>query len=737
MRNKGKKLSFAGLMAIPAITSIACAYTTSCAPKDKDDDSVVHILDFNDLHGAAVGYGDPDYPLTVSNKNPGIERIAKTYSDFLVRHPNTVFLSGGDNNSSDCFSSVFHGETIYPILKAMNVRYSSVGNHAFEWGLGYMSGIDEKGEEQETFEDWAQPEDEQGHYFLTSNIMNDPKYTPAYPWVYHEGEEGFVDSYNEWDTQRVQWADPATVIEIAGHPIGVIGLTTQETKKDGNQSVVTKLGFTDYIASIHFSKYWLKRNSRPGLYDKIEAFILLTHVESGQDEQTHAISGACATIAENIDTKISAIISAHSHKEVCGWIQNKYFGNAVWIGQANTAGRAILDTRFKFSQPDPITGKCSIEEVSMNIIHPEIQNSSIENARKEILSIRKQALKKKDDDLLKNVVNEFALQNTKVIEKFDNPINNAMTSGEIYPAAADRTALGHKYLWPSELIEGEQKHYVLEQMGGWINYAQLEGFRIKTKEEGEELKPALCFTSFDSITSEFAETQGGIKRPIKYGDIYQAQTYENTLYFGYLTIGQLANIVEYLLAGRNKFNYENNPDYISLSSLNNDFVSGKSMLDGGLEPISTCKYLCGPMQFWGMSFKTNQPESKIDRDRSLTFERQKDGTKIPQIKICSFADNNDLRHPEDWKDASVLLKREPKDQLIPILISSFVWTGGNKQNTMFKNYMEYNERTFGKVAEVREYTWKTFDVIFEFLESVEPGTDTDLDKELVHNISSW
>lgn len=731
MKNKGKKLGFAGLLVVPAAVSIACAYTTSCAPKVLDDDSVVHLLDFNDFHGAAVGYGDPDYALNVSNKNPGVERIAKIVSDFQYAHPNTILLSGGDNNSGDCFSSTEHGATLFPLLKAMNVRHSAVGNHAFEWGIEYLTGKDERGEHHDTFEEWAQPDDqkrEKKHWFLASNILKEPGYEEKTDWNLEEPteEKPNVD-YNLWRSKIVDWADPADMVVVGKHPIGLIGLTTQETQKDGNQKVVKNLSFIDYNASVNYAKFWLKNKIGKRAFDRIEAFVLLTHVESGQDE-SYKVSGAAADIARNVTTPVNAIISAHSHKEVCGWVRNRKFGTDVWVGQANTSGRALLDTKLEFDKPDS-TGKCKLTNVSMSLIHPKIANSSLKAARNELISIRKQAMTKPKWHILRGTVEKFAEESEFVNEKFNQQVGKAQTRGEIYPACEDRQKLGHTYQWPSDFPEAGTQNFAVEQMGGWISYAQLEGFRLLTEDSGQELKPAISFISLDSITSEFKEAE--TPYPIKYGDIYQLQVYENNLYYGYLTIGQLANIAEYSLAGRNVFNYENNPDYSNLSSLNNDFMTGEEIPE--LEKITTCKYLCGPLQFWGMSFKTTRSRGRGDRERSIAYSQLSD-KKIPKMFICDFAKDDKIKDPGTWTEVNA---DTPVNQLVPVLISSFLWTGGNKQNTMFKNYMEANEKQYGDTAKVQEFSWLTTDAIIRFLQEEQEGDDWDLGKDVVRDLVTW
>lgn len=742
MKNKGKKLSFAGILTVPAVVSFACVYTTSCKEEKVDDNSTVHLLDFNDFHGAAVGYGDPDYPLNVSSKNPGIERIAKIYYDFLKQHPNTMFLSGGDNNSSDCFSSVKHAATLFPLLKALGVQHSAVGNHAFEWGLQYLTG--EGG--QETFEDWGKPDSvEKGQYFITSNVFDVSNETDKdkyqgdiehpYEWDYiNDGpeDEKFKADFQTWNKLRVKWATPYSVIEIAGHPICLIGLTTQKTRVDGNKKVVNDLAFTNYIASAHYAKHLLETTDSD-LAKSVEAYVLLTHCEVEQNAINKEITGAAADIAANIEMPIHAIIGAHSHKEVCGYVRNNKYGTDIWVGQANTAGRALLDTKFEFGEKDPETQKCPIKSVSMSLIHPKIP-TSLESARKELLNIRKEAFKKPIDDLLRCVVDKFHEEEQIVIGEFNSKLGIAETAGEIYPPADDRTKLGHQYLWPSELYDDPKyPNYAVEQMGAWLNYAQIEGFKKLTEAEGIK-KPAICFTTFDSISAGLKAPESGEKtRPITKGDIYQAQVYENSLYFGYLTIGQLANIVNYILAGQNVFNYEHNVEYARLDSLNSDYITGDTIPD--LTPIKSCMYECGPCQFWGMKFDTTVARGAKDRQRNLDYRQQQGVGNVPKLWICD-PETSTVTDPDTWKDANYWIDQQKNDKLIPILISSFVWSGGNNQNTMFKNYMEANAKQYSG-CDVIEYPWITVDPIFKFLETAQTTTQIDLDIDLVHSLVNW
>ncbi|MCQ3914538.1 MAG: hypothetical protein MJ201_01820 [Mycoplasmoidaceae bacterium] len=96
-----------------------------------EGEEVLHILDINDLHGAAPGYGD-DVISGVSRHNPGLIRIADQMGETLRDYPGSIVLSAGDNATGDAFSTAMHGKSLFPVEKSLGVQYSAVGNHEFD-----------------------------------------------------------------------------------------------------------------------------------------------------------------------------------------------------------------------------------------------------------------------------------------------------------------------------------------------------------------------------------------------------------------------------------------------------------------------------------------------------------------------------------------------------------------------------------------------------------------------------
>lgn len=728
-----------GLIAATSIFPISNVIMSTSCSEYEEIDNAVHILNINDFHGAAVGYGDSAYPLSVSSKNPGIERLANTYNEFLKTHPNSIFLAAGDNNSGDSFSTATHGETLYPLLKAMGVRYSALGNHAFDWGIEYLTG--ESG--HDTFDGWARTEQTEGTYFIASNILNDDNhdtYEDKEDWVYDESKVGFADDFKTWNNNRVQWADPYKIIDVGGHSICLIGLTTKKTRQDGNPIATRNVSFIDYIASINYAKHLAKVNDEEK-YNAIESFVLLTHVES--DFVNEEVTGAAADIARKTNTDIDAIISGHSHKEGFGTVYNNQLQKNIWVGQANTAGRAILDTRLDFGL-DPKTQKRQAKNVSMAIIHPALNSLVFEFAQKQLEDIRKRAFKLPKENVLHSTCEEFEKREAEIREKFIEPVGHAKTQGEQYPWCNEKGQLGHTYTWPSDYpAPHPPANYVDEQMGAWINMAAMKGFVELTPHDGDILYyPSISFISFDSITHEFVVPEGG-EKPVTVGDIYQLQTYENNLSWGWLSIGQLCNIIDYMLAGEGVFNYEDNPQYALKDQLAYDPITGEKFRED-LPELKSVKYLCGPLQFWGMKFEVEEetnPDYQVFRKWHLKY-RVVNGKNIPNLWIYTPAvtkgsNKNEeivdpLLDPEKWKSADYWI--EKGWEYVPIITNSFIFNGGNDQSTMFKYYMELNAEENEDSHAVHIFPEITRDAIMAYCKTVAEGEYVDIPQDLAHNI---
>ncbi len=717
MKLNASKISLLAAMLAPAIvsTGVICTSCNNGENEPTKRDSTVHLLSINDFHGAAVPFGEieQNYQISTSYHNFGIERIADWYEKFLQKNPATMFLSAGDNNSGDCFSTVLHAQTLYPLLKALGIRYSAVGNHAFEWGKEYLTGKTEDEErEHDSFDNWARTDYTNGNYFIASNIVNgDKSDDDDSQWQYESLDDpNTLIDYLAWKRKRVQWADPYKVIHLGGHDICLIGLTTKATREDGNQNAIKDLGFISYPASVFYAKELAKEQLGDD-YNKIESFVLLTHVESDflEDAQKQFTivdpESTCAKLAKELTTDVDAIISGHSHKEGAGVIHNDVLNKDIWIGQALTAGRRILDTSidFKYDAQGKLTKTVNMQVHIPSLINREYKEEELEQARLDIEDLRLKASTLSTGSIVRKVCEAYETQRQVINAEFKRPVGNATTLGIKYEEALHRQALGHEYIWPCQYLfdnPGEKpwllkdnidKNYLVEQMGAWANYASIKGFHLLPG-ANRLPTPYISFQTMDSLTHEFVN-EGTAEKRVTKGDIYQLLTYENTIVHGYLTISQLCNIINYITVGERQFKYRDDTQYKEKASLTKNFITGQDYPNLVLPDDFKLRYLCGPLQFYGMgctirNYKGSDKQ-EIGRDWELQYGVD-DIYKTPSIKIWNPLQGDTLEDPSTWTDFSQV--KGGLDVPIPVIISSFVYGGGNDQNTIFKTYMEYNAR---------------------------------------------
>lgn len=306
---------------------------------------------------------------------------------------------------------------------------------------------------------------------------------------------------------------------------------------------------------------------------------------------------------------------------------------------------------------------------------------------------------------------EFDKQKRRVDDFFGNPISSATTIGEQYPACENKTKIGHSYIWPGWSKEKGEADYCLEQMGGWMNYVTMQGSKDLLNKNGIDMDFNAAFNNFDSITHEFIIPDGQTNRPITFGDAYQLQTYENNVVYGKISVGQLCQIIDYILAGEETFVYgENNKEYKTTPTkidINHDPLTGERCTDKDIQPS---RYLCAPIQFWGVAFNVDRSEEKEDgkivRRYKLHYD-EKDGKKIPSIQIYDPKSlTNDIANPSSWTPAEEFLNN---NKLISILMSSFLYNGSNYQGTMFQPYTQFN-------GEVTIFDFFVRDAIIAFCE---------------------
>ena len=264
--------------------------TQTAAETNTQTDTTITILQFSDFHGAVDN--------ATSSKNPGMDKFAavvKEYTNQTAENNTYIVVSGGDNYQGTAMSNLTHGKVINEMMKALDVTYSAIGNHEYDWGDGY-------------FAEW---ETDSGMEYLAANVV-----------VKETGE-------------IVDYADPYAIYEANGKKIGFIGIATPDTVNSVLYENIEHLDFLEPVEVVTKYEKILREE------EQCDAVIVLSHLPA-QQEEDGTITGEAADLANAVDG-IDGILSGHSHNYVSGEV------NGIPILQPinNGRGLSVLTLTFK------------------------------------------------------------------------------------------------------------------------------------------------------------------------------------------------------------------------------------------------------------------------------------------------------------------------------------------------------------------------------------------------------
>lgn len=240
-----------------------------------DDITVVAL---NDFHGQ----------MAANKSMAGAGKISTFLQNFRKQYPNTVVVLAGDNYQGTAISNISLGQVDNEFFNYIGVKYSALGNHDFDYG-------------QAVFESWGQTNQ---FPFLAANVIN--------------ASDGSIFKY----------AEPYGELALpSGKKIAFIGLATLETPATTGISNIEGLKFTNPVSS---ANQWVKfLNSAANKQGKPDSIILLTHIPSEQNqsgeisyEQNSQLKNSEIGALTHDVNGISAVISAHSHQKVSGFLNN-------------------------------------------------------------------------------------------------------------------------------------------------------------------------------------------------------------------------------------------------------------------------------------------------------------------------------------------------------------------------------------------------------------------------------
>lgn len=254
------------------------------------------VLSLNDFHGQMQPNGNM----------VGAAKIATFIKDYKKMHPNLVVVSAGDNYQGTAISNISHGKVVNEFFNYIDLKFSAVGNHEFDYG-------------QEWFKVWSNNDFE----YLASNI-------------FYEGTEKLLDYTQPYGYQTFD----------NGKTIYFIGLATLETPETTAEKNISNLEFTNPATS---SNKWIEyiNNYEENGLPKPDAIVLLTHIPTEQDASGKIFylfprkelnnETEIDYVTKNVKG-VSALISGHSHKLVNGFLN----GEAVIQGASQGKDIGVL-----------------------------------------------------------------------------------------------------------------------------------------------------------------------------------------------------------------------------------------------------------------------------------------------------------------------------------------------------------------------------------------------------------
>lgn len=340
-----RPLASAAVLSV-AITTALIAAPASAAPGDVD----VQLLALSDFHGRISPQSGGDAALPGFTGDVGgaaymatlLDQQEADFRNDVDNEPagdGSYFVGAGDLiNASPFESSVFRDEPTIEALNAMDLDYSSVGNHEFDRGFAELQRIEAGGCSPEPDDDCF-PTSTGGEFagtgwpYLAANVINDATGLPA------------LDASAIVDVPNPAGGDPVR--------LGLIGAVTVDTPQLVTPTGIEGLSFTDPAEAINAEAARLQAD------EGVEALAVLIHeggVQTGGSDYTDCnLAPESPILGINADTTaaVDLIISAHTHVPYDCSLPDPD-GNPRPVTQAGFYGKAVTDIRMEIS---PITGE--------------------------------------------------------------------------------------------------------------------------------------------------------------------------------------------------------------------------------------------------------------------------------------------------------------------------------------------------------------------------------------------
>ncbi|MFI6148119.1 bifunctional metallophosphatase/5'-nucleotidase [Streptomyces sp. NPDC051109] len=338
---RNRRLTFAAI----AVTAGAGAMVAAALPAGaasgggagKSRTVDVQMLSFNDFHGTLEPPQGSSGTVTQRQADGttkaipagGVEYLATGLREARKGHEYSVTAAAGDMiGGSPMLSGLFHDEPTVEALNKLKLDVSSVGNHEFDEGktelrrMAYggchpVDGCFESGKEYTGAE----------FKYLAANVTDEktkrPLMNPTFIWQKGDVKIGFIGVTLE-GTPDVVTADGVKGLKF-GDEVETINKYAAELNKQGVKSIV---------ALIH--EGGLPAN---GAYN----------YDCDVPGAGAGISGAIVDIAKNVDPKVDALVTGHTHQAYACNIPDPA-GNPRMVTSAASYGRLFTDTTLTYDR---------------------------------------------------------------------------------------------------------------------------------------------------------------------------------------------------------------------------------------------------------------------------------------------------------------------------------------------------------------------------------------------------
>ncbi|WP_330331700.1 5'-nucleotidase C-terminal domain-containing protein [Streptomyces sp. NBC_00536] len=297
----------------------------------------VQMLSFNDFHGTLeppqgssgnVSERQADGS-TKAIPAGGVEYLATSLREARKGHEYSVTAAAGDMiGASPLLSGLFHDEPTIEAMNKLGLDVTSVGNHEFDEGktelrrMAYggchpVDGCYEQGKEFTGAE----------FKYLAANVTDEktkrPLMSPTFIWKKGDVKIGFIGVTLE-GTPDVVTADGVKGLKF-GDEVETINKYADELNKQGVKSIVALIHEGGLPAS--------------GAYN----------YDCNTPGAGAGISGAIVDIAKNVDPKVDALVTGHTHQAYACNIPDPA-GNPRMVTSAASYGRVFTDTTLTYDR---------------------------------------------------------------------------------------------------------------------------------------------------------------------------------------------------------------------------------------------------------------------------------------------------------------------------------------------------------------------------------------------------